>query len=125
MKGLKVFLAISFVLTAVFGLIGLFSPGVLSSMGLAAKDADPAYTRISSTALIGFALAMYYAFRDPMKNIVVVRAVIAWFALEAIVLLITGIAGGISLGDALPGIIFDAIIAAGLVIFYPRAKIAA
>ncbi|MBI4295575.1 MAG: DUF4345 family protein [Chloroflexi bacterium] len=122
MKGLKVVLFISFLGMAISGLIGLFSPATLTAMGMTAKDADPAYTRVFSTAVIAFALAMWYTFRDPAKNIIVVRAAITWLGLEGLVLLISGIQNSIPMSSALPGVIFDGVLAILLGVFYPRAK---
>lgn len=120
MRALKVFLFIAFLLTAVFGLIGLFSPATMAQLGMAPPDAF--HTRIFSTGILGFAVAMWYAFRDPRKNAAIILAVITWFGLEALVLLISGFAGAAPWADALPGIIIDAVIAAGLAYFYPRGK---
>lgn len=125
MKGLKVVLFISFLLVAISGLISLISPSTMSAIGFTAKDANPAYTRIAGTEHLGFALAMWYAFRNPAKNVVVVRAVITWFGLEGLVLLISGATGALPMASALPGVIFDAILAILLGVFYPRAKEAA
>ncbi len=120
MRTLKVILFLDFLGTALFGLLALLFPALMARAGLVGPDA--AYTRVAATAVIGFALALWCAFRDPVKNSAIILAVIVWLSLEALLLLIGGIAGKIPWSGALPGVILDGAIAIALVVFYPRRK---
>ncbi|MBI4283246.1 MAG: hypothetical protein HY663_02110 [Chloroflexi bacterium] len=120
MSGLKVFLFISFLVVGSFGMLALFSPSLLAQMGM--PDASPDYIRLMSGVHVGLAIALWYAFRNPLQSLGVIIAAIVGWSLEAVVLLIGAIAGIIAWGSALPGVIFYAILAGGLVYFYPRGE---
>ena len=120
MRGLKVFLFISFLGVGIFGLLALFFPSLLAQMGM--PDASPDYIRLMSAVHVGLAIALWYAFRNPLKSLGLIIAAIVGWGLEAVVWLISGIAGTIAWEIALPGVIVDAILAGGLVYFYPRGE---
>ena len=118
MKGLKVFLFLSFLYAAIFGVVALVYPAAVEDM----LGSSAPYVRTLAGIGLGFALALWYAFRDPVKNIAIVRAVIVWFGLEALLLLLASFTGDITWSTTLSGIIIDAILAIGLGIYYPRSK---
>jgi peptidoglycan/LPS O-acetylase OafA/YrhL len=120
MKGLKVFLGLSCVFFLVFGLLDLFWPAKVAEWKLGPSDAIDA--RYLGSTFLAFFVASVYAFRSPKKNVAIVNAIIVGFGLSGLVGLWTGIAGDDTWTAVLPVIVTCVVIAAGLVIFYPRGE---
>lgn len=118
MRGLKSVLFLSLLYDGIYAILALVAPNTIKDM----LGSSAPYVRVLSGISLGFALAIWYAFRDPQKNIAIIRALILWFGLEAVILLISSITGALAWSITLTGIIIDAVLAIGLVVFYPRSK---
>ncbi|MBI2836597.1 MAG: hypothetical protein HYX85_02765 [Chloroflexi bacterium] len=121
MKGLKVFLFLSFLYFAIYGVMALIVPSTITEM----VGSDEAHARILAAVGIGFATAILYAFLDPVKNVAITRAVIVLLGLEALLLIFSSATNAIPWSETMVGIILDAALAIGLVIFLPAVKKAA
>jgi hypothetical protein len=120
MRGIKVFLFISLVFVGLFGLAGVFIPDQLAAAKMGPQDAPSA--RYMGVTFIALAAAGWYAFRNPKKNVAVIRAFIVGFGLSALVGLYNGLTGAEEWGPALFSIIFGIILAGGLLIFTPKGE---
>ena len=117
MKALKVFLFMLLLYLVSYGLMMVFTAN-----SEATRPEDAAAIRIMTMPIFGFAVAIWYAFRDPVRNVVVIRAIITWMGLEALILAYNLITGDQAASNTVPGIITDVVIVAMLIIFYLRAK---
>ncbi len=120
MRGLKVFLFITFVIALVYGVIEIFLPAWLAGAKLGPQDAPSA--RYMGITFLAIALATWYTLRDPVRNIIVVRTLITMMAFFAVLALYHGVTGQESWSIALPGALGHGIIGVGLVLFYPRSE---
>ncbi|MDP2730964.1 MAG: hypothetical protein Q8O55_10870 [Dehalococcoidales bacterium] len=120
MRGIKVFLFISFVISVVYGLVLLFMPGQMAEIKMGPQDAPSA--RYMGATFIALAVLAWYAFRNPAKNVAAIRAFIVAFGLSALVGLFNGITGAEEWGLALTSVIFGVILAGGLLIFTPKGE---
>lgn len=123
MRGLKVFLFISFLIGVIYALLLFILPGPLADAKMGPQDVPSA--RYAAATYLGLATASWYAFRNPKKNIAVVRALLVIYALSTLVALLDGAAGDEEWGTALPNAIFSALLAGGLAYFHPRGEKAA
>jgi hypothetical protein len=120
MRGLKVFLVISCVFFLVFGLLNLFMPAKVAEWKLGPSDAVSA--RHMGALFLALFVASVYAFRNPQKNVAIINTLVVGYGLSGLVGLWNGITGDETWTGVLPGIIACVVIAAGLVIFYPRGE---
>ena len=117
MTGLKVTLFIAFLLTLVMALGYLFFPGQMAEANMGPEDTVMAH--YAGVTLVGLALALWYASRNPHKNVAVVRAALVLFALTALLGLYNGLTGQEEWGTALVSIVVGGVLALGLALFYP------
>ncbi|MBU2009555.1 MAG: hypothetical protein KJ624_06955 [Chloroflexi bacterium] len=117
MTGLKVTLFIAFILNAVIALGYLFFPGQMAEANMG--PADTVMARYAGVTLVGLALALWYASRNPHKNVAVVRAALAMYVLTALLGLYHGLTGQEEWGAALMSIVVGGVLALGLALFYP------
>lgn len=117
MTGLKVTLFIAFIGDVLFALGLLFFPGQMAEAKMGPQDVVSA--RYFGATLGGLALALLYAYRNPHKNVAIVRAALVIFALSALVGLYHGLTGQEGWGAALAAIVMGGLLALGLALFYP------
>jgi peptidoglycan/LPS O-acetylase OafA/YrhL len=115
--GLKITLFVAFLLTMVFALGYLFFPGQMADADMGPEDIVIA--RYGGVTMVGLALALWYASRNPHKNVAVVRAALVLFALTAIVGLYHGFTGEEEWGRALISIVVGGLFTLSLALFYP------
>ena len=120
MRALRVFLFVSFLSSAIFALLLLFLPGQLADVGLGPQDIS--WARFLVPIYLGLATANWYAFQNPRKNVAVIQALIVIWGLEVLAHLYHGTTVAEEWSIALPTLIVDAVVAAGLVSFYPRGE---
>ena len=117
MTGLKVTLFIAFLLVLVMALGYLFFPGQMAEAKMGPEDTVMA--RYGGVTMLGLAVALWYASRNPHKNVAVVRAALVLFALWAILGLYNGLAGQEEWGEALTSIVIGGLLTLALALFYP------
>lgn len=117
MTGLKVTLFIAFLLSALMALGYLFFPAQMADAKLGTEDTVMA--RYGGVTMLGLAVALWYASRNPHKNVAIVRAALAMYVLTALVGLYHGLAGQEEWGTALVSIVVGGVLALGLALFYP------
>ena len=120
MKGLKLFLFVSFIVALISGLAYLLLPSQMADAKMGPQDAPSA--RYFGVTFIGLSGAAWYGFRNPKKNVAVVRAIITIWLLSALVGLYNGVTGAEAWGSAIGSIIGGTLLGGGLVIFYPRGE---
>ena len=119
MRGLKVFLFINFLLWAIYGLVDLFFPAYLVKMNM---GQDSVSARHVAAIVIGLAIIIWYAFRNPAKYAVVVYALIILNAIDLLVGIFQSINGIELWGNSITGMILNVVLGVGLVIFRPRGE---
>jgi len=121
--GIKVTLFIAFILTALIALGYLFFPGQMSEANWGPQDTVMA--RYGGVTMVGLALALWYASRNPHKNVAVVRAALVLFGLTALLGLYHGLTGREEWGTALFSIVVGGLLTLALALFYPMGAKAA
>ena len=117
MTGLKVTLFIAFLLTALIALGFIFFPEWMSEADMGPQDTVMA--RYGGVTMVGLAVALWYASRNPHKNVAIVRAALVLFALTALVGLYHGLTEQEKWGAALVSIVIGGLLTLALALFYP------
>ena len=117
MTGLKVTLFIAFLLVLIMALGYIFFPGQMSEANMGPEDTVMA--RYGGVTMVGLAVALWYASRNPHKNVAVVRAALVLFALSALLGLYNGLTGQEEWSTALTSIVIGGLLTLGLALFYP------
>ncbi|MBI4338013.1 MAG: hypothetical protein HY683_09335 [Chloroflexi bacterium] len=120
MRGLKVCLGIAFIIALIGGVGGLILPGQMADANMG--PAEAAWGRWYAVMGLTLALAAWYALRDPVKNLTIVRVVVFFLALDALVGLVNAITGDVGWGLVLPVLIVNGLLAAATAYFYPRGQ---
>lgn len=118
MRGIKILLFVSLVSGLVYALALIVIPLQLAEVG--AGPEEILWSRFLVPLYLGLATANWYAFRDPLKNVAVIQALIVMWGLLALTHIFTGATGLEEWRTGLPWLVFDAAMAALLVFFYPR-----
>jgi hypothetical protein len=124
LRALKVTLIIFGVVEIIFGLGFTFSLLGMSDM-LGFEDVPewlPYMGALLGLTLIAVSIFLIAAARDPIKHIWWVKFGILWALTGVIAGLYSLIVGYVDFGQAGMGIIWDAVVAAALLIFYPWRK---
>ena len=119
MRGLKVFLFINFLSMALYGLADLFFPDQVRAASL---GQDPISAPHVAMMFLAFSGAVWYAFRNPAKNVAVVRALIAFLVLDSLAGIFQSMTGVVSWNSTAQNIILPVVLAGGLMYFYPRGE---
>jgi len=120
-KGLKVTMIVLGVVEICFGLGFLFfMPAMVAMLGF---EQGPAYIQymgaLLGLTLIPISIFIIAAARDPLKHLNWVKFAIWWEVLGVLAGLYSMIMGYVNFGQAGMGTIWDAVVAAALLIFYP------
>ena len=120
-KALKVVMIAYGVVEICFGLGFLFFlPEMLAMFGF---GEGPDYIQymgaLLGLTLIAVSIFLIMAARDPLRHIYWVKFAILWAVTGVIAGLYSIIVGYVNFGQAVMGIIWDAVVAAALLIFYP------
>lgn len=118
MRGLKVLLFVSLVSGLAYALALVVIPRQLAEVGAGPREI--LWARFLVPIYLGLATANWHAFRDPVKNVAVIQALIVMWGLLALIHIYTGVTGLEEWRTGLPWLAFDAVISALLVIYYPR-----
>jgi len=120
-RALKVTLIVYGVLGILFGLAFIFIPRELGDMFGYAEGPEYVASFLASlgVCLIAPSVFLVAAARDPLRHIYWVKFAILWAILLAVIDLYSVIQGYIDFGQAVTGIILQAIFAAAFLIFYP------
>ena len=97
LQWLRLILLVKVIATfALWGLPALFGPPVfLSLFGLAMPE-DPLFLRLFGAVVTAFGVGYWYAYRDPIKNIDILRAGVADNGLVTVVIVVLGLTVGVS-----------------------------
>ena len=120
MRVLRGFLLVFFVVTVVNAAALVFFPRMMAEAGMGPQDLPSA--RYMAAILLGVATANWYAFRNPLKNVAVVRALISLQGLSILVALYDGFTGAEQWTPAIGSIIFAVVFGGGMAYFYPRGE---
>ena len=120
-KGLKVTMIVFGVVEICFGLGFLFfMPAMVAMLGF---EQGPAYIQymgaLLGLTLIPISIFIIAAARDPLKHLNWVKFAIWWEVLGVLAGLYSVIMGYVNFSQAGMGTIWDAVVAAALLIFYP------
>jgi hypothetical protein len=118
MRALKVALFINFLYFGIIGLVALIAPNQVNDF----TGSDDPHTRIAAAGLLGLAIGLWLAFRNPLKNRAVIVVAISWLIIEALISVVNSIIGDMAWGDTVFTIIVDVILAGALAYFYPRGE---
>lgn len=118
MGALKVLIFIFLVSSVVYGLLLVIAPVKLADAKLGPLDLASA--RYMGATYLGISPALWYAFRDPARNVAVVRALVSLIGLSAVVALVNGIRDDEPWMTAAPTVIFGVIYVVLLVFFSTR-----
>ena len=122
MLGLKVVLFVNFLLWAMYGLVDLFFPAYLVQMNM---GQDSVSARHVAAIVLGLAVIIWHAFRNPAKYAMVVYALVILNAIDLLVGVFQSINGTESWKNTLTGIILNVVLGGGLFLFRPRGEKAA
>ena len=117
MTGLKVTLFIAFLLVLIMALGYIFFPDQIADISMGPEDTVMA--RYGGVTMVGLAVALWYASRNPHKNVAVVRAALVLFALSALLGLYNGLTGQEEWSTALTSIVIGGLLTLALALFYP------
>ncbi len=79
-----------------WGLPALLGPSSLLAILRVPIPEDPTYLRLFGAACTAFGVAYWFAYRDPVRNVAIVKAGLADNGLITLVILFLGLAGKIS-----------------------------
>jgi hypothetical protein len=80
----------------VWGLPALLAPLSFLAILRVPIPADPIYLRLFGGAATAWAVAYWYAYKDPVRNVGILKAGLVDNALPTLVILFMGLAGGVS-----------------------------
>lgn len=122
MKSLKVVLFIQFLFFLVYAVLNILFPDWVAKAKMGPEDALSAL--YNGATYLALSLAAFYAFRNPVKNIAIVKVIILGDLLAALVGLYSGITHtqDTTWSNALFSIIVGLVLALGLLITYPRGE---
>lgn len=120
MTGLRIVLLITFAVGIIEAVVMFVAPEKLSESQLGPQDI--AFAHYGAATMLGLAAAAWYAYRNPIKNVAVVRALLAIYGLWAAIALYHGIVGLERWGLALWTVIPAGLLAIALAVFYPRGQ---
>jgi len=117
-KGLKVVLLVFFISLALWALYVFFFP--TSALDMKLLYGDVLSARYDAVLAVAIAAGAWYAFRNPVKNVAIVRVLIAATGLSALLALFNGLTGREEWGAALGSILWGGLFALALGYFYPK-----
>jgi hypothetical protein len=120
MRGLKVLLFVSFVSGVGYALLLIVIPQQLAKIG--AGPNELLWARFLVPLYLGLATANWHAYRDPLKNVAVIQALIVMWSLLALSHIYTGVTGLEAWKTGVPWLLFDGVMAVLLIIFYQKGK---
>lgn len=92
----RVLLVKTLVTLVVWGLPALLGPlSLLSRLGVPIPE-DPIYLRLFGGAATAWGIAYWFAYRDPVRNVAIIKAGLVDNALPTLVIAILGLAGRVS-----------------------------
>ena len=121
MRGIKVVLFINLLLWAIYGLADLFFPAYLVSIHM---GQDSVSARHVAVIVLGLAVVIWHAFRNPARYVMVVDALVVVNVIDSLVGVFQSVKGIELWKDTTMGIILNVVLGLGLVIFRPRADTA-
>ena len=117
MRGIRVVLFINFLLWALYGVVDLFFPAYLVTMHV---GQDSASARHVAAIVLGLAFIIWQAFRNPVKYVVVVDALVIVNVIDSLVGIYQSMNGTELWANTMTGIVMNVVLGAGLVLFRPR-----
>jgi hypothetical protein len=109
----------------VWGLPALLGPlPLLALLGVPIPE-DPVYLRLFGGACTAWGVAYAYAYRDPVRNVAMIKAGLVDNALPTLVIVFIGLTGGISSAFLWASALMTGFFFASFLILMPRAMAAA
>ena len=97
MKWLKIVLLIKVIVTyLVWGLPSLLGPATFLNLFNISMPADPIFLRMFGAVVVAFGVAYWYAYRDPIRNVAIIKVGVVDNGLVTIVILVLSFTSGIS-----------------------------
>ena len=121
MRGIRVVLFINLLLWTTYGLVDLFFPAYLVTIKM---GQDSASARHVAAIVLGLAIMVWQAFRNPARYVMVVDALIALNVIDLLVGVFQSVNGTELWKDTIAGMILNVVLGLGLVIFRPPADTA-
>ena len=119
MRGIRVVLFINLLLWTIYGLADLFFPAYLVSINM---GQDSVSARHVAAIVLGLAIMVWQAFRNPARYVMVVDALIALNVIDLLVGVFQSVNGTELWTDTIAGMILNVVLGFGLVIFRPAGK---
>ena len=121
MRGIKVVLFINLLLWATYGLADLFFPAYLVTINM---GQDSVSARHVAAIVLGLAIMIWHAFRNPARYVMVVDALIVLNVIDLLVGVFQSVKGIELWKNTIAGMIINVILGLSFVIFRPRADTA-
>ena len=97
MHWLRVVIAVKMVVTALgWGLPALFGPAGFLAWFDISMPADPIFLRLFGALLVALVLLYWYAYRDPVRNVAVLRFAVVDNGLATVTIIVVGLTTGLS-----------------------------
>lgn len=103
-----------------WGLPALIGPLSLLAALRAPIPTDPLYLRLFGGAAIAWAVAYWFAYKDPIRNVAILRAGLVDNALPTLAILLMGIVGRVSSAFVLVSGLFTGLFFISFLVLMPR-----
>jgi hypothetical protein len=107
----------------VWGLPALLGPLSLLAILKVPIPADPIYLRLFGGAATAWGVAYWFAYKDPIRNVAILKAGLVDNALPTLAILIIGLTGGISSAFIWISDLFTGLFFLSFLLLMPRGKV--